>query len=67
MTTTIEISTAQDVNQKGQITTESRLLAKLELHLPQNIELTPDNARDIRSRVAEIASIYALATGEVMQ
>lgn len=67
MPTIIEISTAQDVNQNGQVIAESRLLVSLELHLPPNVELSQENANDIRNRIADIAAIYALAPGEVMQ
>ncbi|MBO3096817.1 hypothetical protein [Gelidibacter pelagius] len=67
MPTIIEISAAPEVNQNNLEITKPRLLARLELHLPPNIELTPQNAQDIRDRLSDIATTYALAAGEVTQ
>lgn len=67
MPITIEVNTAHEVNTTGQITTPSRVLAKLELHLPPNTELDQDTFLELRNQLLAIAGNYALAPGEVMQ
>ena len=67
MPTIINVSTAQDVDANGQVITPSRILAKLELHLPPNTELDHNTILDLRNQLLNIAGAYTLGPGEVMQ
>lgn len=67
MLITLEIYTVQEANTNGKVTTPSRLLAKLELHLPANTALDQITVQDIRNQLLELASNYALGPGEVTQ
>lgn len=67
MPLTLDIYTAQEVGANGKITIPSRLLAKLELHLPDNTTLDNNSAQDLRNQLLDIAVNYALGPGEVVQ
>ena len=63
----LEVFTAPDVDQQGNEIVQARILARLELFMPPNMDLGAVDAQRIHNIISGIAADYALAPGEVMQ